>query len=155
MMMTSTTLDRSGLHREFRQRLATAAVASAERLDEEISQAFATIDLHLQSPRRAGWGADCEWLLSGLQNSCRTALDLLVYTGYRTEAESEGIQRRLMTTIHLARLQAQAAGDTVAPIVAASRITSLIERAKEESASFYDHLRAARTAEHEPRYRGQ
>ncbi|QYY33713.1 hypothetical protein K2O51_31205 (plasmid) [Cupriavidus pinatubonensis] len=155
MMTTSTTLDTSGLklQRQLLQRLANAAVASSGRLAEEISQTFAAIDSHLQYPRRASWGADCEWLLSGLQATSRTALDLLVYVGHRTQAESEGIQRRLMVTIQLARAQAQAAGDTVAPIIAASRITSLVARAKEDVTSFYDDLRDARALEHEPRQR--
>jgi len=90
--------------------MATAVVASSERLAEEMSQAFATIDRHLQSPRLVSWGADCEWLLSGLQNTSRTALDLLVYTGRCSQGESDSIQRRIMLTVNQARVQAQAAG---------------------------------------------
>ncbi len=64
-------------------------MANSERLAEEMSQAFSTIDRHLRSPRLVSWGADCEWLLSGLQNTSRTALDLLVYTGRCSQAESD------------------------------------------------------------------
>jgi len=116
----------------------------------DMSRSFAAIDQHLQSPRLVSWGADCEWLLSGLQNTSRTALDFLVYTGRCSQGESDSIQRRIMLTVNQARVQAQAVGNTVAPIVAASRITSLMSRAKEDSAAIYDDLREARTREHEP-----
>uniref|UniRef100_UPI003F498291 hypothetical protein n=1 Tax=Cupriavidus yeoncheonensis TaxID=1462994 RepID=UPI003F498291 len=133
--------------------MATAVVASSGQLADEIAQTFAAIDSDLQSPRRARWGADCEWLLSGLQNASRTALDLLVYVGHWTLAESEAIQRRLIATIHPAKVKAQAAGDTVAPIIAASRIVSLVVRVKDGITSSYDDLRDARAIDHEPRQR--
>lgn len=148
-----TTLDTAGGHRQMVRRLNTAVAVSSERLADEIVQAFATIEQHLQSPRRASWGADCEWLLSGLQNTSRTALDLLAYAGHRTKKESEAIQRRIMTTMHQARLQAQAAGDTVAPIIAASRIASLLARGEEDNAAIYKDLRDVRVRGHEPRQR--
>lgn len=142
--MISPTPAHAGQQQQYLQRLQAAVMASSERLADEMSGAFADIDLHLQSPRRASWGADCEWLLSGLQNSSRTALDLLEYAGHRERKEAKAIQRRIMTILHQARVHAQAAGDTVAPIVAASRITSLIATAKEDSASIYSDLRDAR-----------
>ncbi|WP_432263460.1 hypothetical protein [Cupriavidus sp. TMH.W2] len=153
--MTPSTLDPAGSQRQLLQRFGMAVVASSERLAEEMSQAFSSIDQHLQSPRLASWGVDCDWLLSGLQNTSRTALDLLACAGHCSQGESDSIQRRIMLNINQARVQAQAAGNSVAPIVAASRITSLVTRAKEDSAVIYNDLREARTREHGPRQRAQ
>lgn len=153
--MTLSTLQPIGSQRQYLQRLGIAVVASSERLAAEMSQAFADMDRHLQSPRLASWGADCEWLLSGLQNTSRTALDLLVSAGHCSQGESDSLQRRIMLTVNQARVQAQAAGNSVAPIVAASRIASLVSQAKEDSTAIYNDLREARSREHVPRQRAQ
>lgn len=153
--MTSSTPEPIVLQGQLLQRLGTAVVASSERLAVEMSQAFSAIDQHLQSPRLASWGVDCDWLLSGLQNTSRTALDLLAFAGHCTSQESDRSQRRIMLTVNQARAQAQAAGNSVAPIVAASRITALVSRAKADSAAIYNDLREARTREHGPRQRAQ
>lgn len=153
--MISSTPDPTVLQEHFLQRLGTAVVASSERLAMEMSQAFSAIDQHLQSPRLESWGGDCEWLLSGLQNTSRTALDLLAFAGHCTSQDSDSSQRRIMLTVNQARAQARAAGDSVAPIVAASRIAALVSQAKVDSAQIYNDLREARKREYGPRQRAQ